>query len=79
MDYINNIKNFVLLEFSNICLVIAIAVLISNTFQMSQDPRSIKEKDEKVYNYYVYNIVSSVFLGIFIFNMIIENVSINSK
>ena len=71
MEYLNNIKDFLVKEFSNICLVIATIVLVASTIQMSQDPRSNVNNDKKVYNYYVSNIVSLVFLGIFIFNMLV--------
>jgi hypothetical protein len=52
MDYLENVKNFIILEFTNISLVIATIVLIANTIQMSQDPRSKQTVDQKVYNYY---------------------------
>ena len=76
MEYIENVKNFIMLEFTNICLVIATIVLVANTIQMSQDPRSKQTVDQKVYNYYVSNIVSLVFLSIFIFNFVLNNTNL---
>jgi len=73
MDYFENVKNFIMQEFTNICLVIATIVLVANTIKMRQDPRSKESEDKKVYNYYVSNIVSLVFLGIFTFNLMVNN------
>ena len=60
--YIIQLSNIIALNFSNICLIIGVSVLIANIIIMDQD----RAKSIKTTNYYNLNISSFVFIGLFL-------------
>jgi hypothetical protein len=63
-DYGQGLVKFSLYNFSNICLITALFILVTNTVQMKDDPDKTANSD----SYYAINVAGIVTCGIFIIN-----------
>jgi hypothetical protein len=64
IDYSQAIFKFSISNFANICLIVALFILITNTIQMKNDPDKTSNSD----SYYAINVAGIATCGIFIIN-----------